>query len=84
MARKHIWLSAVLLAGCTQATPEQQFVNDAMQALGGRDRVLAARTLTIEGEGVNYNLGQDMQPEARTQTFAISNYKRQFDLASAT
>jgi glyoxylase-like metal-dependent hydrolase (beta-lactamase superfamily II) len=83
MFRHSPWLFAVLLAGCTQATPEQQFVDDAMQAIGGRDRVLAARTLAIEGEGVNYNLGQDMRPEARTQTFAISNYTRRFDLANA-
>lgn len=26
----------------------------------------------IEGEGVNYNLGQDVKPEAATQTFAIT------------
>ena len=51
-------------------------------ALGGRDRVEAAKTLTIEGEGVNYNLGQDMKPEAATQQFAISNYKRQIDIAN--
>ena len=83
MTHKHLCLLAFLLAGCTQAPPEQQFIDDAMQALGGRERVLAARTLTIEGEGVNYNLGQDMKPEARTQTFAISGYTRRFDLANS-
>ena len=83
MLSKHFWISAILLGGCSQAPPEQQFVDDAMRALGGRDRILAARTLTIEGEGVNYNLGQDMKPEARTQTFAISAYTRQVDLANA-
>ena len=53
-----------------------------MRALGGRSRVEAAKTLTIEGEGVNYNLGQDMKPEAATQQFAISDYKRQIDIAN--
>jgi glyoxylase-like metal-dependent hydrolase (beta-lactamase superfamily II) len=73
----------VALAGCSSpGTPEQQFVDDAMRALGGRSRVEAAKTLVIEGEGVNYNLGQDMKPEAATQQFAISNYKRQIDIAN--
>ena len=71
-----------VIAGCTPATPEQQFVNDAMAALGGRSRVEAVKTLTIEGEGVNYNLGQDMKPEAATQQFAISGYQRQIDVAN--
>ena len=29
---------------------------------------------------MNYNLGQDMQPEAATQTFAVTDYKRQIDI----
>ena len=31
---------------------------------------------------MNFNLGQDMKPEAATQQFAISNYKRQIDIAN--
>ena len=53
-----------------------------MEQLGGRDRIQAVKTLTIEGEGVHYNLGQDMRPEAATQQFAVSNYKRQIDIAN--
>ena len=45
-------------------------------ALGGRDRILAVKTLVIEGEGTNGNLGQDMTPEAPTQTFSVTGYKR--------
>ena len=71
-----------LLAGCSPGTPEQQFIDDAMEATGGRSRVEAVKTLTLEGEGVNYNLGQDMKPEASGQQFAISNYKRQIDIAN--
>lgn len=73
---------ALALAGCARATPEQQFISDAAAAMGGRDRVDAVRTLTIEGEGVNFNLGQDMRPEAATQAFAISGYKREIDIAN--
>ena len=70
------------LAGCAQPTPEQQFIKDAATALGGRSRIEAVKTLTIEGEGANYNLGQDIQPEAATQTFAVTGYQRQIDLAN--
>lgn len=73
-------LLVLALAGCAQPTPEQQFLSDAMTAIGGRNRVETVRTLTIEGTGVNYNLGQDMQPEAATQTFAVTDYKRQIDI----
>jgi glyoxylase-like metal-dependent hydrolase (beta-lactamase superfamily II) len=72
----------VLLAGCSPGTPEQQFADAAMEQLGGRSRIQAVKTLTIEGEGVNYNLGQDMKPEAATQQFAVTNYKRQIDVAN--
>jgi glyoxylase-like metal-dependent hydrolase (beta-lactamase superfamily II) len=72
----------LLMAGCSPGTPEEQFVNDAMEALGGRNRVEAVKTLVIEGEGVNYNLGQDMKPEASTQEFAVSNYQRQIDIVN--
>ena len=69
-------------AGCSPGTPQQQFIDDAMEAIGGRSRVEAVKTLTLEGEGVNYNLGQDMKPEASGQQFAVTGYKRQIDIAN--
>jgi glyoxylase-like metal-dependent hydrolase (beta-lactamase superfamily II) len=72
---------AVLAAACSRATPEQQIVNDAAAALGGRDRLLAVKTLVIEGEGMNGNLGQDMTPEATGQAFMLKGYKRAIDVA---
>jgi glyoxylase-like metal-dependent hydrolase (beta-lactamase superfamily II) len=71
----------LVLAGCTPKSPEQQFTDDAMRAVGGRDRVVAVKSIVIEGTGVNYNLGQDMKPEAATQQFAVTGYKREFDTA---
>ena len=73
-------LFAAAAAACATGTPEQQFVNDAIEAIGGRSRVEAVKTLSAEGEGVHYNLGQDMKPEAATQQFAVTNYKRQLDV----
>jgi len=70
----------VSAAACSSGPPEQQIVNDAARALGGRDRVMAVRTIVIEGEGTNGNLGQDMTPEATGQRFNVTDYKRAIDL----
>jgi glyoxylase-like metal-dependent hydrolase (beta-lactamase superfamily II) len=81
------WLSALatalLVSGCAKATPEQQLVEAAAKALGGRDRVLAVKTLVLEGQGTNGNLGQDMTPEATAQTFTVSSFKRAIDVGAA-
>jgi glyoxylase-like metal-dependent hydrolase (beta-lactamase superfamily II) len=69
-------------SGCTGGTPEQQIVNDAAAALGGRDKILAVKTLVIEGEGTNPNFGQDMSPDAANETFSVTGYKRAIDVAS--
>lgn len=79
------WIAVTTLVaftGCAQPTPEQQFVNDIATALGGKDKIAAAQALTIEGEGLNFNLGQDMRPGAATQTFKITEYRRVVDLTA--
>jgi len=73
-------LTAAVVSACAKGTPEQQVVNAAAAALGGRDRVLAVKTLVIEGEGSNGNLGQDMTPDAAGQKFILSGYKRSVDV----
>jgi glyoxylase-like metal-dependent hydrolase (beta-lactamase superfamily II) len=73
---------ALVMARCAPAPPEQQFLNDALRALGGRNRVEAVKTVVLEGEGANYNLGQDMRPEAATQTFAVSGFVRKIDVTN--
>ncbi len=73
-------LFVLSFAGCTPKPPEQQFIEDAMRAVGGRAKVEAVKSIVIEGTGVNYNLGQDMKPEAATQQFEITGYKREIDL----
>ena len=73
--------AAALAASCTQVTPEKQIVNDAAAALGGRDRILAVKTLVVEGEGINGNLGQDMTMDATSQAFKLTDYKVSIDFA---
>jgi glyoxylase-like metal-dependent hydrolase (beta-lactamase superfamily II) len=77
----YLFIASLIAAGCTARSPEQQIVEDAAEALGGRNRVLVIRTLTIEGEGTNGNLGQDMTPEASSQTFAVTAHRRLVDVA---
>ena len=72
-------LAAVLLAACARPAPEQQLVNDAASAMGGAERIRAIKTLVIEGEGTQYNLGQDVIPGASGQTFAVTQYRRAID-----
>ena len=77
-----VFAAAAAISACTKQTPEQQIVADAANALGGRSRVLAVKTLVIEGEGTNGNLGQDMTMDASTQAFVVTGYKRSVDLVN--
>lgn len=74
--------AALALSACTRLTPEQQTVSDAAAALGGRERILAAKTLVMEGGGTQYNLGQDVVPGATGETFTVTNYRRAIDLGA--
>ena len=73
-------LMAVAVAACSTQTPEQRLIRDAASALGGAERILAVRTLVIEGEGTHYNLGQDLLPGAAGQTFQVTRYRRAIDV----
>jgi glyoxylase-like metal-dependent hydrolase (beta-lactamase superfamily II) len=75
-----VLFAAVTVSGCAQATPEQEIIDDAAEALGGRERILAVKTLVIEGEGTHGNLGQDMTPEATGQRFDVTAYRRAIDV----
>jgi len=58
-------------------------VNDAAAALGGAQRLIDLKTIVIEGEGTNGNLGQDMTPEATGQSFELFGYRRSVDVNAA-
>jgi hypothetical protein len=72
----------VLAGGCARVPPEVQVVNDAAAALGGRDRVQAVKTLTIEGEGSAPNAGQNRMPDDELPIWKVTEYKRTVDLAN--
>ena len=80
-----MWMAAAATAallGCASRTPEQQMIDAAANAVGGRDRILAVRTIALEdGSGRQFNLGQDMRPGARGQTFQVTALSRRYDLS---
>jgi glyoxylase-like metal-dependent hydrolase (beta-lactamase superfamily II) len=83
--KRFAWLvlvAAGAIGACAQATPEQQIINDAAEALGGAERIQAVKTLVIQGEGSNGNLGQDMTPEATGQAFKVTDYRRAIDIGA--
>ena len=75
-------LAAGLAGACARTPPEQQILNDAAQALGGRDRILAIRTLTLEGSGTDGAVGGSATPDTPPNTFTITEYRREYDLAN--
>lgn len=80
--KRRTWLTGafLVLVGCSSA-PEQAVVNDAAEALGGTQRVLAVNTLVIEGTGENTNLGQSLTPDA-VNVFKVNEAKRSIDFAN--
>ncbi len=83
---KTLSVAAAVLVGASACgptlPPEQQLVEDALEALGGRDRVLAVQTLTIEGEGTTGNFGQNRGATGEAiSPSAVLDYTREMDVA---
>src|SRR5258708_5905626 len=76
-------LALLMVSACSKPGQDQQIVNDAAAALGGSQLLLDMKTLVIEGEGTNGNLGQDMTPEATGQAFELFGYRRSIDVNAA-
>ncbi len=45
-------------------------------AMGGRTRVLAVKTLSMLGDGTNYNLGQNPAPSDSLPVYQVSQFRR--------
>src|SRR5688572_29836847 len=76
-----VMLAAIATSGYASAPPEQAIIADAAEALGGSERILAVKTIVLEGEGTNGNMGQDMTPDATGQQFNVTDYRRAIDVA---
>lgn len=74
-------MTLLTLAGAVHA--QASLATDAVAAaMGGRDRLLAVRTIVYEGSGSNYNFGQNLTPDADLPRFAVTTYRRVVDLAN--
>jgi glyoxylase-like metal-dependent hydrolase (beta-lactamase superfamily II) len=72
-------LALVVAAGCRRTTPEMRVIDATVDAMGGRERILEVRTVAIEGEGENFNLGQNRAPDADLPMFKVTAYRRVID-----
>ena len=80
-----IVVAAAFLVGASACgptlPPEQQIVEDALDAMGGRDEVLAVSTLTIQGEGTTGSFGQNMGAAGAIHATTLLDYRREMDVA---
>src|SRR4026209_2843575 len=62
-----------------------QIVADAAAALGGRERILAVKTLVVQGGGHDLNVGQSLRYDElglQSDVWQIREYKRMYDLVN--
>ena len=57
-------------------------IDSAAEALGGKDKILAIKTLSMEGSGIAPNVGQNPFPEGPLPTWWVPEFKRTIDLAN--
>ena len=77
--RPSILLMALAVSSCNRTPPELQAIVDAANALGGREKILAIKTLTIEGEGSAPNVGQNTMPDSDLPVWKVTEFKRVID-----
>ncbi|HMD34782.1 MAG TPA: hypothetical protein VKH42_07435, partial [Vicinamibacterales bacterium] len=75
-----IVLFALAASACSKPGLDRQIVDESAAAIGGAQRLIDLKTIVIEGEGTNGNLGQDMTPEAAGQIFELFGYRRSIDV----
>ena len=70
-------LAVGLLFGCS-TTADKQLPREAAVAMTGSPATLndISRLLMVEGTGVNFNLGQNMTPDAELPKFTVTNFQR--------
>jgi glyoxylase-like metal-dependent hydrolase (beta-lactamase superfamily II) len=80
-------LSALLFPQTTTVAqnPGQQLISDAAEAMGGRDRVMAVKTLMFEGGGHDFQVDQEYAYDeigSQFLVYQLRDYKRAYDLTN--
>ncbi len=65
---------------CAQQPPERRAIEDSAAALGGRDHLLAVKTIVLQGEGEAPNVGQNTMPDGELPVWKVTEYTREIDL----
>ncbi len=65
----------------TSVSAQSPALDRAAAAMGGKERILAIKTLVLEGTATQLNFGQNHTPSAETQ-FDVTAFKRAFDFAN--
>lgn len=69
-------VALVLVSGSLSA--QSPAFDAAVRAMGGKERILAVRTLVLEGTGENLNFGQNHTPFAESK-FEVTSFRRAYD-----
>ncbi len=80
MIRMALVMVSIVVCACAPATPEQQVLDDAAEALGGAGRIQALKALTIEGTGTAPNAGQNRTPDDELPVWKVNEFTRTIDL----
>jgi glyoxylase-like metal-dependent hydrolase (beta-lactamase superfamily II) len=78
---RYRWMAVLgmcLSVACSRS-PESALVRGAADAMGGASKILAVDTLTLEGSGENYNLGQNQSPASELPKLDVAELKRVID-----
>lgn len=76
-----LFLSGALAVGCAPASPEMRVVQDAAEAMGGLGKIQAVKTVSIEGAGEAFNLGQNRMPDSELPKYEVTEYRQSLDVA---
>lgn len=78
----HVATSALALSVAGGSlTAQSPALDAAARAMGGKDRVLAVRTLVLEGKGEQLSFGQNHTPDADTK-YEVTSFRRAIDFAN--
>jgi glyoxylase-like metal-dependent hydrolase (beta-lactamase superfamily II) len=73
-----MFLAAVLSCACGR-NPAAKLLSSTADAVGGKDKIMSLGTLTMEGEGTNPSLGQNLTPEAPLTVWKVTGFTESFD-----
>lgn len=82
--RLRVLAVASILTACGESPVqrEQAFLDAAVAAIGGEERIAAVTTLRIQANGRMLNIGQDDTPESMTRFFELTDVSRLYDLTN--